>query len=251
MITQKIIDDIIKNNNFNVSYYIDYNNKILKSNPNKIYPIHSVSKLFTNIMLVLLYTDNIISNEEINNQIILEKNVLNKLSKNVKDRLKNVSLLQCIKHQAGLKDYLNNYHKQLIKCYNNKVTYPDPIEPEDFLIYADKTVFDKIGEYNYSNLGILLVALSLKYHYNKKNNTNLSYNDILDLYIIKKIKLNSFSITQTCLIGPSKGDDRITKPNKNAMYPLENDDLTRYVNGIPASGYWLSSKDLCKFGITL
>ncbi len=79
MITQKIIDDIIKNNNLNVSYYIDYNNKILKLNPNKIYPIHSVSKLFTNIMLVLLHTDNIISNEEINNPIILEKNVLNKL----------------------------------------------------------------------------------------------------------------------------------------------------------------------------
>lgn len=236
MITQKIIDDIIKNNNLNVSYYIDFNNKILKLNPNKIYPIHSVSKFFTNIMLVLLYTDNIISNEEINNQIILEKNVLNKLSKNVKDRLKNVSLLQCIKHQAGLKDYLKNYYIQLIKCYNNKVTYPDPIEPEDFLIYADKTVFDKIGEYNYSNLGILLVALSLKYHYNKKNNTNLSYNDILDLYIIKKIKLNSFSIT---------------KPNKNAMYPLGNGDLTRYVNGTPASGYWLSSKDLCKFGIII
>jgi hypothetical protein len=34
------------------------------------------------------------------------------------------------------------------------------------------------------------------------------------------------------------------------MYPLENDDLTRYVNGTHVSGYWLSSKDLCKFGIT-
>ena len=120
MLTQKIITDIIQNNNLQVSYHIDYNNKIFKSNNNKIYPIHSISKFFTNIMLVLLYCDNIISDEDLHKPILLEKDVLSKLSKNVKDRLKNISLLQCIKHEAGLKDYLNKYHKELIKCYSNK-----------------------------------------------------------------------------------------------------------------------------------
>ena len=235
MLTQKIILDIIQNNNLHVSYHIDYNKKIFKSNNNKIYPIHSISKFFTNIMLVLLYCDNIISDEDLHKPILLEKTILSKLSKNVKDRLKNVSLLQCIKHEAGLKDYLNKYHKELIKYYSNKSDYPNPIDPEDFLVYADKDVLDKnqIGKRNYNNLDILLVSLSLKYHYNMKTNKKLSYNDILNLYLVKKLKLNSFSIT---------------KPEKNAVYPEADDDLTRYVNGTPASGYWISSKDLCKLG---
>jgi hypothetical protein len=40
----------------------------------------------------------------------------------------------------------------------------------NWFITADKTVLYKkeICKYNYSNLGILLVALSLKYYYNKK-----------------------------------------------------------------------------------
>ena len=33
------------------------------------------------------------------------------------------------------------------------------------------------------------------------------------------------------------------------MFPVVQDDLTKYVNGSPATSYWLSSKDLCKFGI--
>jgi len=231
-----IIDKIITDNNLYVSYSINCNNITINKNSNKIYPIHSISKLFTNIILVLLYNDNIISQEELNMSIKVNKTVLNKLSKHVKDRLKIVSILQCIKHEAGLKNYMDNYHNKLIECFNKKKEFPNPIEPEDFLIYADKNVLDEneIDKYNYSNLGILLVALSLKYYYNKKTKTNLSYNQILNKYIINKIKLKSFSIS---------------KPKYNAMFPITHDDLTKYVNGSPATSYWLSSKDLCKFGI--
>ena len=42
----------------------------------------------------------------------------------------------------------------------------------------------------------------------------------------------------------------ISKPNTlNAIFPPAQDNLTQYVNGSSASGYWLSVKDLCKFGI--
>jgi len=236
---KEIIDKIIFDNKLSVSYSLDLDGKKINKNSNKVYPIHSISKLFTNIMLALLYNDNIINDEELNMSIKLDKSVLNKLSNDVKNRLKNVSILQCIKHEAGLKDILHNYHDKLIICFNNKKNkkeYPNPIEPEDFLIFADTDVLDKkqIGEYNYSNLAIVLVALSLKYYYNTKNKTNLSYNEILDKYIINKIKLKSFSIH---------------KPKYNAVFPTATDDLTKYVNGSPASSYWLSTKDLCKFGI--
>ena len=70
--------------------------------------------------------------------------------------------------------------------------------------------------------------------YNKKNKTNLSYNQILNKYIINEIKLESFSITL---------------PKNNAVFPIAQDDLTKYVNGSPATSYWLSSNNLCKFGI--
>jgi len=231
-----VIEKIIIDNGLSVSYSINYNGITINKKSNKIYPIHSISKLFTNIMLVLLYDDNIINDEELHMPIKIEQTILNKLSKDVKNRLKKVSILQCIKHESGLKDYMNNYHNKLIDCFKKKIKYPNPKEPEDFLIYADKSVSDKkeISEYNYSNLGILLVALSLKYYYNKKNKTELSYNQILNKYIINEIKLKSFNIT---------------KPKHDAVFPIAQDDLTKYVNGSPASGYWLSSNDLCKFGI--
>ena len=232
----KIITGTRGHTNLSVSYFFNYNGIIMKKNPNKIYPIHSISKLFTNIMLVLLYNDDIIDGEELHMPIKIEQKVLNKLSENVRKRLKSVSILQCIKHEAGLKNYMDNYFTKLVECFTYKKEFPNPIEPEDFLIYADKNVLDEkeIGKYNYSNLGILLVALSLKYYYNKKNKTDLSYNQILDKYIINKIKLKSFSIS---------------KPKYNAVFPVAHDDLTKYVNGSPATSYWLSTSDLCKFGI--
>mgnify|MGYP001604357353 CR=1 FL=1 len=187
-INKDIINKIITDDNLSVSYSINYNGITINKNPNKIYPIHSISKLFTNIMLVLLYNDNIINDDELNMPIKVDEKVLNKLSIDVKNRLKIVSILQCIKHQAGLKNYMNNYYNKLIDCFNQEKEFPNPIEPEDFLIYADKNVLDEkeIDKYNYNNFGFLLVALSLKYYYNKKNKTNLSYNKILSKYIINK-----------------------------------------------------------------
>ncbi len=233
----KIVNKIMTDNILDVSYSINYNDMTINKNQNKIYPIHSISKLFTNIMLALLYNDGIINHVELNMPMELNKMIRNKLSKDVKERLNNVSILQCIKHEAGLRDYMKNYHDRLIYCYENQIKFPNPIEPEDFVIYADKNVLDKkeIGKYNYSNLGILLVALSLRYYYNRKNKTDLSYNQIIYKYIINKAKLKSFSITI---------------PNNNdAVFPTICDDLTKYVNGSPASGYWLSPNDLCVFGI--
>jgi hypothetical protein len=55
------INNIIKDNNLSVSYSINYDGNTINKNSNKIYPIHSISKLFTNIVLVLLYNDNIVN----------------------------------------------------------------------------------------------------------------------------------------------------------------------------------------------
>jgi len=133
---KETLDKIIFDNKLSVSYSLDIDGKKINKNSNKVYPIHSISKLFTNMLLALLYNDNIINDEELNMSIKLDKSVLNKLSNDVKNRLKNVSILQCIKHEAGLKDILDNYHDKLIICFNNKIQFPNPTEPEDFLILS-------------------------------------------------------------------------------------------------------------------
>ena len=119
-----MIDKVITDNKLLVSYSINYNDITINKNLNKIYPIHSISKLFTNIILVLLYNDKIINDEELNMPIKVNEYVLNKLSKDVKNILKNVSMLQCIKHEAGLKNYMDNYHNKLIDCFNQKKRIP-------------------------------------------------------------------------------------------------------------------------------
>jgi hypothetical protein len=94
-------------------------------------------------------------------------------------------------------------------------------------MYADTDLAEH--RHNYSNLGLLLVCLSIKYHYNKKYNSVTTYNEILNRYIVNKIGLKTFSI-------------RIPS---NAKY---NDDVTRYKNATPAGGYYISCNELRMFG---
>jgi hypothetical protein len=96
--------------------------------------------------------------------------------------------------------------------------------------YIDNDV-EKKDAYFYSNAGILLCGLSIKYLYNKNNKINKTYNEILYEYIIKPAKINTFSIV---------------KP-KNGTYNKTNK-LSKFINGSPAGGYWISSHDLALFG---
>ncbi len=101
-----------------------------------------------------------------------------------------------------------------------------------FLIYADEDIEDISGkEKHYSNLGLVLVGTSLKYHYNKGNRKKLSYNEILHKYIIDKIGLETFSVTK-----PENG-------KHNEKYPY-----LQYFNASPAGGYWISCRELRIFG---
>ena len=67
---------------------------------------------------------------------------------------------------SGLTNYLGNYFEALKK--NNK---ENPIEPEDFIKYINPNIKEKY-QYNYSNTGLLLCGLSVKYLYNNKLKEN-------------------------------------------------------------------------------
>ena len=130
-------------------------------------------------------------------------------------------------HMSGLTNYLGNYFEALKK--NNK---ENPIEPEDFIKYINPNIKEKY-QYNYSNTGLLLCGLSVKYLYNNKLKENKSYNQILNEYIIKPANLTTFTIT---------------KPN-NAIFNNSGNEIAEFLNGSPAGGYWISPDDLAKFGV--
>jgi len=228
-INTKQIDQYIEKRQLSISYSISSGTNIYSYREKEIHAMHSIGKVFTGFLIILLINDNTINEKYLNKPIRLDKNVLNKLSLDVQTKLAETTFLDCMTHKTGLKNYLTKYFDAITTSINKNTLIPNPIEPEDYLIYADDDISEKTP--HYSNLGLLLVGLSLKYHYNKKHNTNLSYNQILNMYIINKIGLDSFSVT---------------KPD-NAKYNND-DNAAPHLNGSPGGGYWISTEDLRKFG---
>jgi len=226
-IIKQNINDYILDKKLKLSYSIFKNYKNINDNGDIVYPMHSIGKVFTGFLIMLLLNDNIITENDINEPIKLDKEIMDLLPIKVIERLKETKMLDVMTHISGLKNYLGNYFNDLRN--NNKI---NPIKPEEFLKYIDHDVGNN-GEYIYSNAGLLLCGLSVKHLYNKKKLNNKSYNDILYEYIVKPADLQTFSIT---------------KP-KEAVYNKEGIDVMEFVNGSPAGGYWISSNDLAKFGI--
>ncbi len=223
-LTIKQIDQYISDESLKLSYSITNKKIITDHNGNDIYNMQSIGKIFTGMLIILLINDGTIEEKYLNEPIKLDKNIFEQLSPGVIKRLNETTLLDCMTHKSGLKDYMLKYSI----AYKDETKIPNPIEPEDFLIYADEDVMPVIGHWYYSNLAIILVALSAKYYYNKKHKQKLSYNDILYKYIIDKIGLRTFSVTRPTY----------------AMYTKD----SKYVNASPAGGYWLSCNELRKFG---
>jgi len=223
------MDEYIKDKKFTVSYSTIKNGKVNFNNHSDIYAIHSVGKVFTGFLVILMIKEGIISKNNLGNPIKLDKQVLNKLSNEVKKRLDETTLLDVMTHKSGLKDYLGNYFDGLSKGITDG-NIPDLQEPEDFLDYADKDVVDK-DKFHYSSLGLLLVGLSAKYYYNKHFEDNKSYNEILKDYILDPSNVKTFSVSM-----PKKG-----------VYNKAHE-IMKYTNGSPAGGYWMSSRDLRKVG---
>jgi hypothetical protein len=85
-----------------------------------------------------------------------------------------------------------------------------------------------MDEYNYSNLGILLLGLAVKHQYNLKHSTDLSYNDILKSQVEEKAGVNIYQ----------------KKPNDVSF----RDEGISHIYGSPSGGQWMSAQDLLNFG---
>lgn len=234
-INEKRMIKYIKEKNLKLSCAIKIPKKVIKYESNTIQAMHSVVKIVTGFLIHLFARLKIIPITAFSEPLQLDSTVKSKLNPKVIARLKSTTMLDVMTHKAGLGDYIENYIKDVDHCIKNNLSIPDPQEPEDFLCWGESTLKQK-GEENYSNFGLLLCGLSIKYHYNncKPPDQHLTYNQILDKYIIKPAKLTTFMIKY--------------KQVKNIKVNRDDKNNTKYLNGSPACGYWISTHELMKLG---
>jgi hypothetical protein len=240
--------------------------------------MHSIGKVFTGMLLMSMIQKGIITEDMIDEPLVLETHVIKHLEKKgiPKEAIDKITLRQVMQHTSGLGDYLGNYQNAIRMALEKGLPPPEIEKPEDLLQFADSTIKTlKKGEEQYSNLGSLLFGLSLQYHYNKKlidrihnaeshierlsrlrdrtdgietkeslnkqilaqqkrlqnlKSSYIPYNEILKKEIIQPAKLDSFS----------------EKRPSNAHYSER--DPNAYAYAGPAGGYWITARDLDKFG---
>lgn len=197
--------------------------------------IHSVGKVFTGVLLLDLIQKGIIKEEALDQPIKLPATTLKRLPPSIRAHVERTTLRQMMVHESGIGDYLGNYQKAIDAAVSKGLPPPIIRNAEDLLDFADDSIVPlKQGESRYSNLGILLVGLSIEHHYNK-NAANqapyMPYNEILRKELVRPAGLTSFSEN---------------KPNHALYNPT--DHIAPHVVGGPAGGYWMTAQDLTKFG---
>jgi hypothetical protein len=189
------------------------------------FAIHSVGKVFTGVLTLLMIQNGIISEEALNQPVKLNKSVEQLLPLAIQERLKQITLHQLMTHKSGLGDYLGLYIKAI-----EDGNIPNIKQAEDFVPFIEEKLYP-IGEDHYSNAGILLVGLAIKHAYETKFNKPVNYDDLLQKYILQNVGIKSFSPWRP----------------KNGKYNLM-DPVAPYIVGSPAGGYWMTAEDLAKFG---
>jgi CubicO group peptidase (beta-lactamase class C family) len=239
---EQITPDITKTDLLNIQQYIrstrmsvsltlgDASEKLVTPNfPENLsqysFCIHSIGKVFTGILTLILIQDGVLTTQDLQSTVQLDAAVIQQLPPSVQAQLKKVTLYQLMTHRSGLGDYLGKYEQKI-----SEGNFPVIKQIADFLPFVEDKTFP-LGKEHYSNAGMLLVGLAIEHAYEKKFNKSVSYNDILQQYIIQKVGMPSFSLNK----------------RKDGKYNLE-DPVAPHLVGSPAGGYWTTAEDLAKFG---
>lgn len=195
-----------------------------------IFAIHSIGKVYTEILSLIMIQEGILAESTLFASVEMDSFSLQSLPLSVQNHMRSTTLYHTMIHKGGFGDYLGNYISYIRKSLENQKVPEILHTPEDFLTFSDPEIFElKPDEMRYSNLGILLVGLSLQHHYQKIEPIN--YNAILERHILNKAEIKHFFNS---------------KPND--AYFNESDPIAGYICGSPAGGYWTTAKDLHKFG---
>lgn len=133
---------------------------------NTTFPIHSVGKLFTGILVMEAVRQGILEEGQLTQTVKLADSALEKLPENIREHLEQITLHQLMTHQSGLQDYLPNYQKAVASALQLGEEIPRVTRAEDILPFAESTILTlpyvnekgKRVESDYSNLGIGLVS---------------------------------------------------------------------------------------------
>ena len=201
------------------------------------FSIHSISKVFTEILTLLLIQEGIIQEEWLQQSLRISDATKKLLPQAVLEQLEKTTTEQIMTHRGGFGDYAVDYFNELAVKATNGETITSIKKLNNFLIYADDTIVTlNNDETRYSNLGLLLLGLSIEHCYNTamKHDKPLSFDEILHKYIIEPAGMKIFSSQ---------------KPD-NACYN-ESGSCSQYICASPAGGHWTTAEDLQKFSIWL
>lgn len=206
------------------------------------FSIHSVGKIFTGLLATLMIKQGIIDETKLGLPVQLDdstKEAIREKSPILADHLEKTSLRELMLHQSGLKDYLGNYQDAIEHALEAGSPVPEINRPEDLIQFAEVTteaVDSQKGEMHYSNLGLLLVGLSIQHLYNEKNKGKegfqpLSYDQILEENIFR----------------PAGMTVSLKKP-AHGVFNDKKDPVAPHICATPSGGHWTTAQEMQKFG---
>jgi CubicO group peptidase (beta-lactamase class C family) len=197
------------------------------------FSIHSISKVFTEILTLLLIQEGIIQEEWLQQPLRINEATKKLLPHAVRKQLKKTTTEQIMTHRGGFGDYTIDYFNELAARATNGEIITFIKKLDNFLQYADDTIATlNNDETRYSNLGLLLLGLSIEHCYNTamQHNSPLSFDEILHKYIIKPADMHIFT----------------SQKPQNGCYN-EFGSCSQYISASPAGGHWTTADDLQKF----
>lgn len=194
-----------------------------------IFAIHSIGKVYTGILTLLMLQEGVIKESSLFSPLEVGTLAMQSLPLKVQQHIKTTSMYDTMIHRGGFGDYLCKYIDAIQSSLTAQQIPPILHQPEDFLPFADEEVTNlEPGVSRYSNLGILLIGLSIQHHYQKLE--SLDYNSILKKHILDKAGITLF----------------YSKPLHGNFN--KEDPIAEYLCGSPTGGYWTTIKHLHSFG---
>ncbi|WP_131775118.1 serine hydrolase domain-containing protein [Legionella anisa] len=216
-----------------------------------VYPIHSVAKVFTGVLAIMMMHEKPDGEHSIVPEANLDLPIKGQLDPeawallpdNIRAHLErnNVTLGQLMTHKGGVGDYgydsgTGTYRERL-----EAGELPEVIQISDFLQFAEDKTYP-VGQFHYSNLGITLVGLAVE-------NAYRTYRE--SYHALPLPPLNFFAMLKHFVLD----DAKMTNFFERAPMDSEHTVLTNPADkaalgwvGGPAGGYWTTTDDLVKFG---
>lgn len=196
--------------------------------PNTPFSIQSLGKVLTGMLVFELIHKGLIPESALMAPLELDLRAIQELAKRAPSVLEHlrenkISLEELLTHSGGLGEYLDLYRQNINEALAEGRTPPSPRDLVEFLQFAEDATYP-VGESHYSNLGFLLIGLSLEHL------TQTPFDTLLQKHIVEPSHISCSS----------------EKPEGGKFNPETPE--APYMLATPAGGFWMTAANLCKFG---